>query len=235
MNHRILTFFIAILSVLPLQNSASARSGNAENTSGAALYDDSDSDTGDIFGTPFKPMGGIAGSIGLNNAGFTASVEYVRLFTPERIGFLNLSVTAASDDKERKTYDPYTGETISFNRVNSVLILPLTVGLEERLFSKEIESTFRPFVEVGVGPSFGYVTNYDDGFFGGFSKGRAVWGLNGVLGVGSYFGSSPKAIQGVALRYQFNYFFKDIELVEQTPRNYFGTISINLIFGTFFK
>ncbi|NTW48158.1 MAG: hypothetical protein HGB19_00210 [Chlorobiales bacterium] len=233
MNRRILSFFIVILCAISLQSKSYAHL--SENASGTCRYDGSTDETGDLYGNPFNPMGGIAGSIGLNNAGFTATIEYVRLFTPDRIGFLSLSVTATNDGKERETFDPYTGERTSMNKVNSMLVLPLTVGLRQRFFSDEIESTFRPFVEVGVGPSFGYVTNYDDGFFGGFSKGRAAWGLNGVVGVGAYFGSSPTAIQGFALRYQFHYFIESVELVEQNPRNYFDTISINLIFGTFFK
>lgn len=236
MNRQILSFFLAVLCSLFLPATGLAHSnkdsGETGNISSAYFYDSSSED---FFGNPFKPMGGIAGSIGLNNAGFTATIEYIRLFTPDRIGFLSLSVAAANDEKERETFDPYTGESISLNKINSMLLVPLTFGLQQRLFSNEIESSFRPFVEVGAGPSLGYVTNYDDGFFGGMGKGHAVWGLNGVVGVGAYFGSSPTAIQGLAIRYQFNYFTKSTELVEENPRNYFDTISINLIFGTFFK
>lgn len=235
---RLLSVFFLIFCLCFFQNTGSALP-NGDNTEPSTLSNTSFSDTVDeydeLYGNHFKPMSGIAGNIGLNNAGFTASFQYVRIFTPDRIGFLNLSVLAAGDDKERKTFDLYTGQTISLNRINSMLMLPVTVGVQQRLFSSVIESSFRPFIEIGVGPSFGYITNYDDGFFGGFSKGRAAWGMNGLIGIGAYFGSSTTAIQGITFRYQLNYFPKSIELIEQNPRNYFGTISINVIFGTFFK
>lgn len=235
---RILSAFFIIFCACFLQNTCVGLP-NGEIGKPSTTEDTSVSDTPDeydeLYGNQFKPMSGIAGNIGLNNAGFTATIQYVRLFTPDRIGFLNLSFLGAGDENERKTFDIYTGQTVSLNRINSMMILPVTVGLQQRLFSSEIESTFRPFAEIGIGPSFGYITNYDDGFFKGFSKGRAAWGMNGVVGLGAYFGSSPTAIQGIIFRYQLNYFTKSIELVEQNPRNYFGTISINLIFGTFFK
>jgi len=188
----------------------------------------------DIYGPNFKSKGGISGGFGITNTGFTANFNYLRLFSPDLIGFATLSITAAGDEDEREIYDPYTGQTISLNREKSMLIFPLTFGVQQRLLRESIESSLRPFVEIGIGPSLGYVTPYDDGFFGGFSKGQANWGLNGFIGLGAYFGTNPKTIQGLAFRYQFNYFADNVEIITDTPKRYFGNISITLLFGTFF-
>ena len=188
----------------------------------------------DIYGPNFKSKHGISGGFGLTNTGFTGNFNYIRLYSPDLIGFISLSITSAGDENEQEVFDPITGRTVSLNREESMLIFPLTFGVQQRLLRESIESSLRPFVEVGLGPSMGYVTPYDDGFFGGFSKGQANWGLNGFIGLGAYFGSNPETLQGLTFRYQFNYFSRSVEIITDKERNYFGNISLTLLFGTFF-
>jgi hypothetical protein len=188
----------------------------------------------DIYGPTFKSKSGISGGFGITNTGFSANISYLKLYSPDLIGFASFSVTSAGDENEREVFDPFTGQSISLNRQESMLIFPLTFGVQQRLLRESIESSLRPFIEIGLGPSLGYVTPYEDGFFGGFSKGQANWGANGYIGVGAYFGTNPESIQGLTFRYQFNYFSRDVKIITDTPRRFFGNISITLLFGTFF-
>jgi len=194
-------------------------------------YSDPD-ETEDIYSTKYIPMNGISGSVGLTNTGFTASFNFIRLLSPDLIGFARLTISAAGDEDEQETYDFY-GRPVSLNRAESMLLLPLTFGVQRRLFRNNIESTFRPFVEIGAGPTFGLVSDYDDDFFSTFT-GSANWGVNAVAGVGAYFGSNPTSIQGLTFRYQLNYFANSVEIIEDKPRRFFGNISLNIIFGLFF-
>ncbi|ACF15003.1 hypothetical protein Ctha_2554 [Chloroherpeton thalassium ATCC 35110] len=187
----------------------------------------------DIYSPKYIPMNGISGSVGLTNTGFTASFNFIRLISPDLIGFASLCVSAAGDEDEQETYDYYTGEKIALNREKSMLLLPITIGVQQRLFRHDIESTLRPFVEIGAGPTFGLISDYDDNFFETFT-GAANWGVNGFVGVGAYFGSNPTSLQGITFRYQFNYFAKSVEIIEDTPRRFFGNISLNIVFGMFF-
>lgn len=199
------------------------------------LLDDED----DLYAGQFKPMSGIAGVLGLTNAGVYLSVNYTRQFTPDIMGFASLGFSPGRDENEIETFNPFTGQvsvTDQFQRPkkNDLMILPFTAGVQLRLFRRDIVSTFRPFVEIGAGPTLGYATDYLSGFFGGFGKGYATLGANGMVGIGSYFGSDPRQLQGLVVRYQFNAFPVGVEILEGTRRNFFGSIALTLVFGTFF-
>ncbi|MBC8044572.1 MAG: hypothetical protein IAF08_14130 [Rhizobacter sp.] len=195
-------------------------------------------DDDDFYRGPFKPQTGISGTLGITNTGFYGAFNYMRQLSPDLTGSLTLSFTAGRDENEQEKFDIFTGQTYITDqfgnpKINDLWILPFTAGLQYRLFRREIVSSFRPFVEIGAGPTLGYVTDYYSGFFGGFSKGYATLGMNGYIGIGSFFGAD-NAIQGITIRYQFNAFAQGVEVLQNTPKQFFGSISLNLIFGTFF-
>jgi hypothetical protein len=196
--------------------------------------EDEDAET---LGKPFHPANGLAGGVGITTTSFSVSGSFVRIFSLDWIGFASFAMTAGKDPNELEQINPFNGLSVVYDnetgaeKKNSLLLMPLTFGAQKRLFRESIISSFRPFIEAGIGPTFGYVYNYQAGFFRG---GYLTLGLNGFLGAGAYFGSNPLSLQGLTIRYQTDYFINGIELLPNRLRNRFQGISINLVFGTFF-
>jgi len=199
--------------------------------------DDEDDEDADIYTERFRNANGIAGSFGLTTTSFVISGSFVRLLTPDWIAFASLAMTSGKDPKEIERFDFFGRSIITDSETgelkkNSLFLIPITVGAQRRLFREDINSAFRPFIEVGIGPTLGYVYPYTDGFFsGGYMK----LGINGFIGAGAYFGSNPFSLQGLTIRYQVDTFVSSVELLPNRFRNSFQGISLSLIFGTFFN
>lgn len=218
-----------LMILLPIMLPVTAFSQNID--------DDDDDEDADIYTERFKNANGAAGSFGLTTTGFIVSGSFVRLLNPDWIMFASLAMTSANDPMEIERFDFFgrsfitdseTGET----KLNSMFMVPITIGTQRRLFREDINSSFRPFLEAGAGPTFGYVYRYEEGFFGG---GSIKLGFNGFIGAGAYFGSNPFSLQGLTVRYQVDTFLSRVELLPNRFRNSFQGISLNLIFGTFFN
>ncbi len=199
--------------------------------------DDDDDEEADIYTERFKNANGISGSFGLTTTSFIVSVSFVRLLNPDWIAFASLAMTSANDPKEIERFDFLgrsfiTDSETGLPKLNSLFLMPITCGAQRRLFREDINSSFRPFIEAGVGPTLGYMYRYEKGFFGG---GSIKLGFNGFVGAGAYFGSNPFSLQGLTVRYQVDTFLSHVELLPNRFRNSFQGISLNLIFGTFFN
>lgn len=202
----------------------------------AQNIEDEDDEEQELYVGRYRNAQGIAGAFGLTSTSFVVSGSYVRLFSPDWIGFATLSMTSGKDPKEIERFDVFGRSIITDSETgelkkNSLFLMPITFGAQRRLFRESLTSSFRPFVEAGIGPTVGYVYRYSDGFFGG---GYLKLGVNGFVGAGAYFGSNPLSLQGLAVRYQVDAFASGMELLPNRFRNAFQSLSLNLIFGTFF-
>lgn len=199
--------------------------------------DNGDDEDDDIYTERFKNANGAAGSFGLTTTSFIVSGSFIRLLNPDWIAFASLAMTSANDPKELEQFDFFgrsivTDSETGLLKKHSLFMIPVTIGAQRRLFREDISSSFRPFIEAGAGPTFGYVYGYEDGFFsGGYMK----LGFNGFIGAGAYFGSNPFSLQGLTVRYQVDTFMSSIELLPNRFRNSFQGISLSLIFGAFFN
>lgn len=154
------------------------------------------------------------------------------------------SVSVGKDEREQQFFVGLFGDTVTPFKRNYVLLVPLHVGAEQRLFREQIEDNFRPFVQLTAGPTFAYQWPYFDdlnadgvrdtdedllGPFGGFGAGDVRFGAGGTLAVGAYFGRGPRSAQGVRFGYTAHYFFEPVDLLELDPeveepsRRFFGT------------
>ncbi len=201
------------------------------------IEDDEDDEDADIYTERFKNANGAAGTFGLTTTSFIVSGSFVRLLNPDWIAFASLAMTSANDPMEIERFDFFgrsfvTDSETGLPKKHSLFLIPVTIGAQRRLFREDMNSAFRPFLEAGAGPTFGYVYRYEEGFFsGGYMK----LGFNGFIGAGAYFGSNPFSLQGLTVRYQVDTFVSSVELLPNRFRNSFQGISLNLIFGTFFN
>jgi hypothetical protein len=157
---------------------------------------------------------------------------------------LEASVSVGKDAREQQFFVGLFGDTVTPFKRNYVLLVPVHVGVEHRLFRDSIEDNFRPFVQLTGGPTLAYQWPYfedinDDGVretgedlngpLGGLGEGEVRFGTGATLAVGAYFGRSRRAAQGVRFGYMAHWFFEPVDLLEPVPeveepsRQFFGT------------
>lgn len=140
-----------------------------------------------------------------------------------------VALGAGRDEREQRFFVGFFGDTITPFKRNYMLMLPLHVGLERRLFRESVEDNFRPFVHVSVGPTLGYQWPYFDdldadgrldegeerlGAFGGLGDGEARLGVGGTAAVGAFFGRGRRTTQALRFGLQGTYFPVEVDLLE---------------------
>jgi len=138
----------------------------------------------------------------------------------------------AGRDEREQTFVGFLGDRVTPLKRNYVLLAPLHLGVERRMFRKTVEDNFRPYVHVAAGPTFGYQWPYFDdvdsdglrddgearlGTFAGLSEGEARVGIGGTLAVGAFFGRSRRNTQALRFGLQGTYFPKAVDLLELSP------------------
>ena len=170
---------------------------------------------------------------------------------PSTSSMIEFSLGAGKDEREQQFFIGFFGDTVTPFKRNYVLLAPLRLGIEQRLFQTQIEDNFRPFVQLAVGPTAAYQWPYFDdlnenglmeagedrlGPFSGIGRGEFRLGAGGMLAVGAYFGRSRRTAQGVRFGYAGDYFFREVELLEPDPdvedpsRRFFGTPIVSFHF-----
>jgi hypothetical protein len=192
----------------------------------------------------------------LSNDGFGLGTIYRRTFTPDLSWFVAFSIAESKDEREVEYYDPYYGTPISPGKLNRFLVLPLSFGIQYRLFREDIVDTFRPFLNAGAGPAMIYMCPYmqltqqPDGsitadqidFFKSLGKGQPHYTVGGFVGFGANFGTDRSSIFGVNFRYYFTYLLSGAlpSLYDErtgavaATKNDFGGFVISLNVGTAF-
>jgi NADH:ubiquinone oxidoreductase subunit 5 (subunit L)/multisubunit Na+/H+ antiporter MnhA subunit len=155
-------------------------------------------------------------------------------------GTVNLSVAEVEDEQEIEFYDIY-GNSIHPGKINRFLLIPLYIGIEQRVFTESISETFRPFVNFGIGPAVIFFAPAQQEFFSSLGNGRSRWNMSGYVGVGTYWGNKSETLFGFNVRYIYAPYSKGIESLENTltgekkSLKEFGGIYITLSIGNSFE
>ena len=192
---------------------------------------------------------GIGASLLLTNYGFGLGGLYRNAVGETTSLAIELSVSAGKDEREQEFFVGFFGDTVVPFKRSYFLVTPVHVGVEQRLFRASIEDSFRPFVQVLGGPSFGFQWPYFNdvnangvretdeeklGVLSGLGEGSFRWGVGATLAVGAYFGESRRNTQGFRIGYVGSYFFEDVDLLELRPevesptQRFFGTPVVSL-------
>ncbi|MFN3134853.1 MAG: hypothetical protein ACK44H_04700, partial [Candidatus Kryptonium sp.] len=193
---------------------------------------DSPSDFKLVDTVGFKKAWGIDLSVANNGFAFGTFYKYnLRdVYSLQMI----LNFMTAKDKNEVEYIDPWTGQTFVPNKVNRIMVLPLSLSFQYRLFKNELADNFRPFLTVGVGPTLIFTTPYEKEFFSSLKYGRAHYTVNFYVGAGAYIGLDPRTISGLSVRYYFIPYPKGIESLRNRPIKEFGGINLTLSFGVNF-
>lgn len=194
----------------------------------------------------------------LTNSGFGLGGYLNRAVSSTASLIAETTLSPGKDEREFK-FATYFNTTIP-NKANYFLILPVQVGVVQRLFENEIEDNFRPYLQFTAGPAFGWEYPYfkDCNGNGKYDQGTAVdactehtydalsalprghfrMGWGGLAALGAHFGRSTRVTQGVRVGYTFSYFSRKIQLLEPDieggSQRYFGTPIISVSFGRLF-
>ncbi len=167
----------------------------------------------------------------VSNGGFGLGTFYRQEFTNDLSAFIDLSISEAKDDEEVQYFN-YYGQSFTPGKINRFLVLPLFIGVQQRLFRDDILDNFRPYVNAAAGPTMLYVFPEREEYFTAIGKGRPRYTYGGYLGVGAYFGSETSNLLGLNLRYYFIPYAPGIEGLERVPKTQFGGFFITVNFGS---
>lgn len=218
------------------------------------------SDTTIIF-TPSKPdvirsekSAALRNSWGIDimvsGNGFGLGGYYRTEFTDQLAGSISLLISDVKAEGEVEYVDAWTGQTFVPGKVNRLLMLPLTVSVQYRLFRDDIMDNFRPFVMAGAGPSMIFVAPYSRtvpssipgfdfqeeqiDFFTSLKYGKAHYTAGMFVGAGAYFGTGGENLMGLSARYYYVPFTKGIEVMRDGVVRTFGGFYITISFGSLY-
>jgi hypothetical protein len=199
---------------------------------------------------PFHNAWGV--DIMLSNNGFGAGGFYRHEFSDLLSGFVQLALSDVKDDGEVEYINPYTGQSYTPYKINRLILIPVTFGVQYRLFRDDIVDNFRPYISAGLGPSMIFVSPYSNpevitlpeggtftyynqiDFFTSLKKGQLRYTLGGYIGAGAYFGIEKGSLTGVSVRYYFAPYQPGVESLQGTRIKRFGGFFITLNFGSLF-
>lgn len=208
--------------------------------------------------TPFASGGGL--QILLTNFGFGLGGYSFHEIGPGTSITFDGYLTSGKHESETAFWSGF--ERIVPNKHSYLLMMPVRVGVQQRLFASHIQDNFRPFIAGGAGPTLGYEYPYfndcngndvrdrlacgEDGLqdeerydpLGSLFKGDFRMGMGGYVALGAHFGRSTRNSQGVRIGYSFNYFFTPIQLlvppVLPDGQQFFGSPFVSVEFGRLF-
>ncbi|MCC6844998.1 MAG: hypothetical protein LC116_05320 [Bacteroidetes bacterium] len=201
-----------------------------------------DFDTTFVFASP-RPL--IADSLailpakyiwGMNvfvtGSGYGGGMYYQRFISKTFSAFADLAISGARNTDEQEFYDPYTNSYRVPGKINRLFLFPLMLGAQYRVLAETFDDTFRPFIALGIGPSFILATPYDREFFGSFGYGTLYVKFGGFAGLGANIGSFGRSVSSISLRYYVIPFGNGgLESIRNLPITDFGGAFLTLSVG----
>lgn len=151
------------------------------------------------------------------DGGFGLGTFYRTKFSENLKGFIDLSFTESKDEREIEFINFY-GQTYTIGKVNRAYLVPLNAGINYRLFKNQLTDNLRPYITLGIGPTFVITTPYEKEFFASFSDAKLQIAAGGYFGFGADFGISKSNLVGINFRYYIVHAFG--EGIERLRNNF---------------
>lgn len=169
-----------------------------------------------------------------SNSGFGVGTFYQYNITKNLFSFASLYISGARNTDEVEFYDWDTGETFIPNKINRLYMFPMTLGLQQYLFTDLISESLRFFLQLGAGPTFILSTPYEREFFNAFSYGKFYTRFGTFLGIGADVGAGSSLLTVNARYYYIPFGENGLESILNSPIKDFGGLFLSLSFGTRF-
>jgi hypothetical protein len=176
----------------------------------------------------------------VSESGFGLGAYAALTLSPGWTGVATLHLSNVTDERESKFFG-LGGATTIPEKLNYLLVLPMQVGAQRRLFRDRIAPNFRPFAAFTIGPTLAWRSPYFDDCTGdnritagatcngrpegertfsaleSLPRGRLISGLGAELALGADFGSDA-SVQGVRIGVALDYFPTAVRLLESDAR-----------------
>ncbi|TAL70041.1 MAG: hypothetical protein EPN82_05365 [Bacteroidetes bacterium] len=169
-----------------------------------------------------------------SNSGFGVGTFYQYYIAHDLFSFASLYISGARNTDETEWVDQYTGETIIIDKINRLYMFPLTLGLQQYLFTDVISESMKLFAQGGLGPTFILSTPYDHEFFSAFSFAKFYTRFGTFIGVGADVGSGTSLLTINARYYYIPFGGNGLESIRNSPIKDFGGLFLSLSFGARF-
>jgi hypothetical protein len=157
---------------------------------------------------------------------------YRRQLSSKFTAFVDFSISESKEDNEFQYYDIFGNPIQNTLKKNRVFLIPVTLGVQFRLFEKVIHDNLRPYINAGVGPSIAITTPNDREFFNAFGYAQTKFAAGGYVGFGANFGIDKASLLGINLRYYVAHFFDEgVETYHGRFRNDIGSFYLTINFG----
>ena len=167
--------------------------------------------------------------------GFGLGLFYQKAFTEDLFAFASFYISGAKNTDEFELYDYNTGQFFILDKINRLFMFPLTLGIQQYLFRDVLNDNLKPFINIGLGPSFILSTPYEKEFFSSFGDANAYTRFGAFIGGGANVGSGSKSFVSVNVRYYFIPFGGEgLESVKNNPIKDFGGLFLSLSLGAKF-
>lgn len=171
-------------------------------------------------------------SLILSNNGFGVGGFYEQFIARTSSIFANLYISGARNTDEFEYYDPWTGEIFIPGKINRIYIFPLTIGLNQYLFTELFNTNFTPYLNIGIGPTFILTTPYEKEFFSSFGSSNLYVRLGIFVGTGVNIPVTDQSYIGISARqYWIPFGGKGLESIKDKPISDFGGFFLGLNFG----
>ncbi|MEX2573254.1 MAG: hypothetical protein WD317_03115 [Balneolaceae bacterium] len=178
---------------------------------------------------------GISLNVIINNYGFGAGVEFKRVFAPNFEGTLTLRAAGLRDVSEQTFTDFFFGQQIIPNKYKRGFSFPMTVGVRQRLFARQVDDNYRFYISGDIGPVLAYTYPYFDDIydygyrlnfpnynvmqpvndiFTGLGDGTWHLGLAGELRLSMDIVENFARLSSIQFGYMFYYFDEGLQLMQ---------------------
>ena len=136
-----------------------------------------------LYGDGYSQLSNWELYLALSTTGGGGGAKYRRGNPEDAVKTFSFEISGVRGDKEF-TYVDQFGYPQKLNQKRYMILIPMTVGYQKRLFKDTIEDNFRPFYHLELGPVLGLRFPVGHGFNGNIKRGKTGLTFGGFVGVG---------------------------------------------------
>jgi hypothetical protein len=106
------------------------------------------------------------------------------------------------DPQENEVYD-YYGNSFVYGKINRVLEIPVSIGLQHYIFTEDLDDSFRPFLSIGASPTLVLMDPYYMDFFKALGYISTAFAFGPYAGIGLEYNESSNMSFCANLRYSY--------------------------------
>lgn len=172
--------------------------------------------------------------------GFGLGLGYGQKLNETSELFINLMISEARASDELEFFDWEEGRYLVPNKINRLMMFPVSAGYKKYLFSDSFEGNLKPYVSGALIMNYIMSRPYREGrlpfapyvpFFQSFSETENYFRFGAYAELGFDFSPLPKQNTSIMLRYYYVPFDEGIESIKDVPVTNFGGLFISLSLG----